>query len=210
MKVGSRNIKLKTIIVAGMTISVVVVIISSIIGGLQDAYTQDILSYRKQKNEYFKTNKDSPIEDQISFQTLNYFEPNKEYCINPVLKLIKDSSFVAIVNNNAEKNKYWRYAQAIFEIGKTKDTLIIYRKASLKTEDLTYFLPFYDETNDKETYSGGRYLDLKIKDSNSVLLDFNFAFNPYCVYNHLFSCPVPPAENKLTSRIEAGEKVFNK
>ena len=210
MKVGSRNIQLKTIIVAGMIISVVVVIVSSIIGGLQDAYTQDILSYRKQKNEYFKTNKDSPIEDQISFQTLNYFEPNKEYRINAVLKLIKDSSFVTIVNNNAEKNKYWRYAQAIFEINKINDTLIIYRKASLKQEDLTYFLPFYDETNDKETYGGGRYLDLKIKDSNSVLLDFNFAFNPYCVYNHLFSCPVPPAENKLTSRIEAGEKVFNK
>lgn len=210
MKVGSRNIQLKTIIVAGMIISVVVVIVSSIIGGLQDAYTQDILSYRKQKNEYFKTNKDSPIEDQISFQTLNYFEPNKEYRINAVLKLIKDSSFVTIVNNNAEKNKYWRYAQAIFEINKINDTLIIYRKASLKPEDLTYFLPFYDETNDKETYGGGRYLDLKIKDSNSVLLDFNFAFNPYCVYNHLFSCPVPPAENKLTSRIEAGEKVFNK
>jgi uncharacterized protein (DUF1684 family) len=210
MKVGSRNIKLKTLILTGAIITVVIVIVSSVLSGLQDAYMQDVLSYRKQKNENFKTSKDSPIEDQISFRQLNYFEPNKEYRVKPVLTIIKDSSFVTILNNDGEKNKYWRYAQAVFEIGKLKDTLIIYRKASLNAEDGTYFLPFYDETNDNETYGGGRYLEIEIKDNVPVLLDFNYAYNPYCVYNHNFSCPVPPAENKLTGRIEAGEKIFNK
>ena len=210
MQVGSRKIQVKTIILAAIIITVVIVIISSVLSGIQDSYTQEILNYRKQRNEFFKTSKDSPIEDQPGFKGLNYYEPDKKYLTKPVLTLIKDSSFVTIVNNDGERNKYWRYAKAAFEIDGIKDTLIIYRNMLLPPEDLTYFLPFYDETNDKETYGGGRYLDLQIKNSSSIVIDFNLAFNPYCVYNHLFSCPIPPKENNMNLKIEAGEKIFNK
>jgi uncharacterized protein (DUF1684 family) len=210
MKVGSLEIKTKTIIKAGIIISVLVIMISVILSGFQDPYTLEILRYRKDKDEHFKSEKDSPIDDQISFRQLSYFEPDKDYRIKPELILLKDTSLISIVNNDGEKNKYKRFALAVFEINDKKDTLTIFKKASLKKEDKNYFLPFFDETNDKETYTGGRYIDLEIADPNSCILDFNFAYNPYCVYNHRFSCPVPPAENKINSRVEAGEKAFVK
>ena len=71
-----------------------------------------------------------------------------------------------------------------------------------------YYIPFTDLTNGEETYGAGRYLDFKIPESEKVIIDFNLAYNPYCAYNHSYSCPIPPKENNLNIKIEAGEKTF--
>jgi uncharacterized protein (DUF1684 family) len=210
MKVGSYKIKTRNLIVIGIIISIGFILTSVIKSGLQDRYVQDILSFRKQKDEHFKRAEDSPIEDQVGFKELRYFEPDKKFRTKPVLFLIKDSSYIIISNNDGEKNKYWRYAKAVFTIDDKTDTITLFRKASLKKDDKNYFIPFYDDTNGDETYTGGRYIDLEINDSTSFVLDFNLAYNPYCVYNYRFSCPVPPKENKLNRRIEAGERMFLK
>ncbi len=210
MKVGSYKVKNRRLIIAGIIISVGFILTSVIKSGLQDRYSQDILSYRKEKNEHFKTSDTSPIEDQVGFQELRYFEPTKKFRSKASLYLLKDSTYIKIVNNDGEKNKYRRHALAVIQVDEKTDTLTIFRKASLKSEDKNYFIPFYDETNGDETYSGGRYIDLEIRDTTALIIDFNLAYNPYCVYNYRFSCPVPPAENKLSMRIEAGEKMFLK
>ncbi len=77
------------------------------------------------------------------------------------------------------------------------------------------FLPFADATNGDTTYGGGRYLydaikgaDLGCKGEGKICLDFNFAYNPSCSYSDEWNCPLPPHENKLSIRIEAGEKIF--
>ena len=210
MKVGSHKIKTRNLIITGIVVSVGFILTSVIKSGLQDRYAQDIISYRQQKDKHFKTSEESPIEDQPGFKELQYFEPDKKYRVKPLLLLIKDSSFVKINNNDGEKNTYWRYAHAVFTIDKETDTLIVYRKKSLSLEDKNYFLPFFDATNGDETYDGGRYIDLEIRDTSALILDFNLAYNPYCVYNYRFSCPIPPKENKLERRIEAGEKVYYK
>jgi uncharacterized protein (DUF1684 family) len=69
------------------------------------------------------------------------------------------------------------------------------------------FIPFRDASSNHETYGGGRYLDLQIPDGNKTILDLNTVYNPYCVYSHRYSCPIPPAENTLKLSILAGEKV---
>ena len=71
------------------------------------------------------------------------------------------------------------------------------------------FLPFLDATNGVETYGGGRYLDMKVPKSNEVIIDFNKAYNPYCVYNHEYSCPIVPLENELDVEINAGVKKYH-
>jgi uncharacterized protein (DUF1684 family) len=68
------------------------------------------------------------------------------------------------------------------------------------------FIPFTDLTNGKETYGGGRYLDIIIPETDSFILDFNLAYNPYCAYNHTYSCPIPPEENFINNQVKAGEK----
>ena len=69
------------------------------------------------------------------------------------------------------------------------------------------FLPFTDLTNGEETYEGGRYIELEIPDKNYIVIDFNKAYNPYCAYNYIYSCPIPPEENDLKIEIKAGVKL---
>ncbi len=75
------------------------------------------------------------------------------------------------------------------------------------------FLPFRDLTNDEETYGGGRYLldtikhaDLGQTPDGKLILDFNYAYNPSCAYNHQWSCPLAPPENWLPVAVTVGEK----
>ena len=70
------------------------------------------------------------------------------------------------------------------------------------------FLPFADLTNGEQTYGGGRYIDLSIPDKDSIIINFNTAYNPYCAYNAKYSCPLVPKENHLDYSIEAGVKKF--
>ncbi|MFZ9005138.1 MAG: DUF1684 domain-containing protein, partial [Robiginitalea sp.] len=72
------------------------------------------------------------------------------------------------------------------------------------------FLPFTDDTNGVETYDGGRYIDLRIPEGDSILIDFNKAYNPYCAYNPSYSCPLVPPANHLPLSIPAGVMAFKK
>jgi hypothetical protein len=69
------------------------------------------------------------------------------------------------------------------------------------------FVPFTDATSNKETYGGGRYLELTRTPTGLYDLDFNRAYHPYCLFNPSFECPVPPRENRLMAAIRAGEKL---
>ncbi|WP_192347263.1 DUF1684 domain-containing protein [Algoriphagus sp. Y33] len=66
------------------------------------------------------------------------------------------------------------------------------------------FLPFTDQTNGGETYGGGRYMGLTIPTGDTIELDFNKAYNPYCAYASGYACPIPPKENDLEVPIRAG------
>jgi len=212
MKVGSKKIKLKKLIATGIIISLLFILFSVVKNGIQDKYTQEMYDFRQQKDDHFKTSENSPIEDQVNFKNLTYFNPSEKFRVLTKIFQLKDSLIISMINNDGGKAEYLRYAQLVFILDEVKDTLILYRKKSLSSAVNAYFLPFYDATNGDETYEGGRYLDIELnkKDTLTFMLDFNLAYNPYCLYNYRFSCPVPPKENKLTSRIEAGEKMFSK
>jgi hypothetical protein len=68
------------------------------------------------------------------------------------------------------------------------------------------FFMFKDRTSGRETYGAGRFLEAEMPKNGKVLVDFNKAYNPYCAFNPYSSCPIPPKQNTLTTRIEAGEK----
>jgi uncharacterized protein (DUF1684 family) len=73
------------------------------------------------------------------------------------------------------------------------------------------FVMFRDKTNGDSTYSGGRYLEIPYHEKDfEYVLDFNRAFNPYCHYNHSYSCPVVPPDCSLKAEIKAGEKRYKK
>jgi uncharacterized protein (DUF1684 family) len=69
---------------------------------------------------------------------------------------------------------------------------------------------FRDLTSGKETYAASRFLDADPPKDGHVVLDFNQAYNPPCAYNPYTTCPLPPPENRLAVRVEAGEKTYHK
>jgi uncharacterized protein (DUF1684 family) len=101
---------------------------------------------------------------------------------------------------------YQRWGTAEFELNGQPQKLTLLQKAG----DKQLFVPFTDPTNGQQTYGAGRYLDVPLPpaEATELELDFNQAYSPYCAYNHDFSCPKPPAENRLTVPVVAGEQVF--
>ena len=69
-------------------------------------------------------------------------------------------------------------------------------------------MPFVDATSGTETYGAGRYLELEALEDGTFLADFNLAYNPYCAYSEDYSCPIPPAENRISVPVRAGEKQY--
>jgi len=69
-------------------------------------------------------------------------------------------------------------------------------------------MPFTDATSGKETYGAGRYLEPEQIGADKVFVDFNVAYSPYCAYNEMYSCPIPPIDNRLKVSIRAGENNF--
>jgi uncharacterized protein (DUF1684 family) len=173
------------------------------------SYEDKIANHREEIHDFMKDNSDSPLPDSIksNFRTLDYFGPDPEFKVKASLELIDNDPVINMATSDGETRRYTRYAYARFELKGQLYQLTLLKPMEDKSSQ-GLFLPFGDSTNGDETYGGGRYLDLESTDKSSITIDFNLAYNPYCVYSTAYSCPLPPAENQLTVAISAGEKNF--
>ena len=166
-------------------------------------YIAKITRERESKDDQFRTTKDSPIQDKDTFHGLHYFEIDPAYRVKAfITPYEKDDKTVELPYTDGSTTTYERIGYANFTINGVAQKLLL-----LKNESVISVL-FKDATSGKETYGGGRYLDYpasKMK-GDSLVLDFNTAYNPYCVYAPTYACPVPPAENTLSVAIRAGEQ----
>ena len=85
--------------------------------------------------------------------------------------------------------------------------LLAYAPAPGESDEPYLLLPFQDATSGRETYGAGRYLDLEPRDDDAYELDFNRAYHPYCAHDAAWACVLPPPDNRLTVRVEAGERL---
>jgi hypothetical protein len=79
-----------------------------------------------------------------------------------------------------------------------------------EADDSGLFIIFRDLTSGKETYGAARFLAAAAPKNGEVVLDFNEAYNPPCAYNPYTTCPLPPPQNRLRVRIEAGEMIYKR
>lgn len=193
--------------VAGMALAVVLILLSIVTSYNKSTHSQKLLDFRKQKDHYFRTSPDSPIGNKENFKGLVYYEPNSNLKVKANLTLLNDTLPFSLSKNDGKKTKYIRYAIANFTVNNQEQQLTLL-KLKDKIDNNVLFIPFADKTNGGETYEGGRYLDVKLKNEKTIVLDFNLAYNPYCAYSYKYSCPVPPRENILSIPIQAGEKKF--
>lgn len=179
----------------------------------EKGYIKSIEQKRQNKDESYLEDENSPIkaEDKENFKGLQYFPPSLTYRIKARFVKVKKGEVLQMKTSTTRIAYYRKYAEVHFTIEKRSFTLSIYQDDKLKKQkgfEKYLFLPFRDLTSGKESYGGGRYLDLQIPDGNSIILDFNDTYNPLCAYNENYSCPIPPKENTLEIEIKAGEKIF--
>lgn len=171
--------------------------------------------YQRNKNASFKDATKSPLSkaDRKKFKGLSFFPFDSSYVIQAQLKKIPNSEWFQMKTTTDRSTKERVYGVLSFQLRGNPYSLHVYQgEEHLNSEDLKdyLFLPFLDLTNGNESYGGGRYIDLKISESDYIIIDFNKAYNPYCVYNDKFSCPIVPRINFLNTEIRAGEMNYEK
>ena len=149
-------------------------------------------------------------------ELMTFFPVDEKYKIICQFERTPNSNWFRMESSGQIKKNYRTYGIIHFKLNDTTVTLSIYQSQDLMTTAQYkdhLFIPFTDATSGEETYESGRYIDLEIKDiiNENVLIDFNKAYNPYCAYvSGKYNCPIPPAENRLTVAIRAGERSFKK
>ena len=162
--------------------------------------------FRAQKDDFFLHDWQSPLEadQRKDFTGLKYYPENPALRLTIPIEPHANPEIVTMITSTGSAREYVKYGQFSFEVNGEIATLQVYQDSD--SED--FFLPFVDATAPDETYGAGRYLDIEPIGDGTFLIDFNYAYNPYCAYNDKWSCPIPPQENRVPVRIEAGEKNY--
>ena len=180
----------------------------------QKRYIPNLTEFQKELNASFKDVTKSPLakNDRQNFVSLDFFDFDSSYVVKAVLIPSSKDSIFNMKTNTDRMHSYNKYGKIKFKLNENYFELNVYKDNELITDqtDDELFVPFYDNTNGITTYSGGRYIDLKFSKDSIIYIDFNKAYNPYCVYNYKFSCPIVPSENYLELDIRAGVKDFKK
>ena len=169
----------------------------------EERYAAELAQRRAEKEEFFRTSEESPIGNKKMFTGLEYYEPDQDYRVMAKLAPYDGpEKELKLPYTDGTTATYERMAYADFTVKGVPQRLLL-----LKNEGTVSVL-FRDATSGLESYGGGRYIDIPTEEvqGNSLIIDFNDAYNPYCAYAPNYACPLPPPENTLTVAIEAGEK----
>lgn len=152
-------------------------------------------------------------EDFKDFHGLEFYPINEKFIVEAKFVRTPDEKPFLMPTTTSRTPEYVKYGEAHFSLD-GKDFVLNLFKSTQPYDEPGYedylFLPFTDLTSGDGSYGGGRFLDQRIPEGNTIIIDFNKAYNPYCAYSARFSCPIPPKENDLLIRIEAGVKDFGK
>ncbi|MEQ8325471.1 MAG: DUF1684 domain-containing protein [Vicingaceae bacterium] len=170
--------------------------------------------FRAEQDLEFKNEETSPLlQDSIpNFLGLDYFDWNAEFIRPAKFQVIENGKVFEMPTTTERLPLYIDYAILTFMYRDSTYSIHAYQNVAHSQKanyDSSLFVPFNDYTNGIETYGGGRYMDISIPRGKKVIVDFNRAYNPYCSYNDKYSCPIPPDENKLPFRVEAGVKKYH-
>ncbi|MGI4832377.1 MAG: DUF1684 domain-containing protein [Janthinobacterium lividum] len=176
------------------------------------AYAAQVRQARQQKDQAFRTDASSPLDsaERAAFNGLRYYQPAETYRVTARLtRAAVPTPEPLALTSGTKPDAYVRYGTAEFELGGQPQQLLLLQKQGLAAAG-ELFVPFTDPTNGQQTYAAGRYLDLPLPAPNAteLTLDFNAAYSPFCAYNHHYSCPKPPAGNRLSVPVLAGEQAY--
>lgn len=192
----------------------IIAILSFLISFAQDKKNETSQEYQDNLNKEFTNKAESPLaEDDFKvFKALDFYPINGKFIVEAKFVRTKKEKVFEMKTSTTRLPKYKKYGELSFVIDGKFFKLNVYQNIDLSKKEgyKDYlFLPFSDLTCGKESYIGGRYLDMRFPKSETVIIDFNKAYNPYCAYNHKYSCPIVPLVNDLQVEILAGVKKFH-
>jgi uncharacterized protein len=167
--------------------------------------------FRAGRDRLFRAHPDSPIpaRDRAQWKGASWYRYDPAWRTIGVVKPLAGADTFDIALAADGVTRCTRVATVEFTVCGNAATLALYW---FEGYGGGLWLPFGDATNAASTYGGGRYLYDTIKGAdlgaaqNAFVLDFNFAYNPSCAYDERWSCPLPPAENRLRFEVSAGER----
>lgn len=183
---------------------------------LESGYFLDELeSHRMERDKKYSDPEQSPLtSEQIEhFSGLKYFEPDETFRVKAHFRIDTSGGIFKMKTTTDRLPEYRKYAILTFAIDTALYSLNAYQNIAYMNHEKYgnyLFVPFRDLSCGNGSYGGGRYIDLELREADSVILDFNYAYNPYCSYNARYSCPIPPRENFVAAEIHAGEKEYEK
>ncbi|WP_092468323.1 DUF1684 domain-containing protein [Winogradskyella thalassocola] len=173
----------------------------------------DETPFQRKMNTEFKDASKSPLKakDLKVFDGLDFFPYDSAFVVTATLKRTPNSEWFDMKTSTDRLSTERVLGVLNFELKGESYQLNVYQGEKLmQTEGFEdyLFLPFLDNTNGASTYGGGRYIDLKIPEGNTIEIDFNSAYNPLCAYNEKYSCPIVPRVNYVDLDVEAGVMAF--
>ena len=162
--------------------------------------------FRARKNELFKSSDQSPLDaaQRERFGALDYFPENTALVLTLPIDRSAAGTDIILDTSDGQQRQYRRVGTIDVPIGGESARLTLFAMPG----HTRLFLPFMDGATGVESYKGGRYLEPRERPDGLIEIDFNYAYNPYCAYGEGWSCPIPPEENRVSPRIEAGEQTF--
>lgn len=181
----------------------------------QECSNEKSAAYQQHLNKEFADPGESPLmpEDLQVFKALDFYPVDMAYCIEAEFVRTPDEKPFLMPTTGMRKPSYVKFGEVYFKLQEKQCKLDVFQNIDMaKIEEYKdyLFLPFTDLTSGDESYGGGRYIDLKQPTGDTIIIDFNTAYNPYCAYNKKYSCPIPPRENDLDVAVKAGVKAYHK
>lgn len=177
--------------------------------GKPPSYVEEITAARQEKDLMLRESAQSPVpaDQRATWPPLDYYPPDESYRVPASLDPPARGAAQAIVmpTSTGQQRQMRRAGTLKFSVRGQPLQLSAFSDVESNVPN-RLFVPFGDLTNGKETYPGGRYLDLDPTATGLYEIDFNRAYSPYCAYNPTYDCPFPPPENRLKVEIRAGEK----
>lgn len=167
-------------------------------------YLPAIAQWRAARDHFFESHYASPLGEEAreAFAGLSYYDIDPALAFLVELRPLSEQQ-IDIKASTGTTSRYQSAGEVDVPFPLETVSLI-----ALNGEDDDMFIPFRDDTNGDGTYEAGRYVAIERRADGKLLVDFNKATNPYCAYDPEFSCPLPPPQNTIAFRIEAGEMAF--
>lgn len=164
----------------------------------------ELEAFRRAKDKFFAEDPQSPLtpRQRREFNGLHYFPENPALSLEVAVEPVEGAARLEMQTSTGDVQTYSRVGRLRINAGSQTAELTLFQGEN------GLFLPFVDSLAGIETYPAGRYLEPEALPGGRYLVDFNYAYNPYCAYNPRWSCPLTPFENHVKVPIEAGEKIF--